>query len=49
MPDIPELSEQDQFQNRQLAAQIIKDNLSKVQSRIKAQADKHRLEREFMV
>lgn len=49
IPDCPDLSLQEQFKNRQTALQVIKDNLTKAQSRIKNQADKHRQDREFMV
>lgn len=48
-PDVPELSVQEQMHNRQLAAQVIKDNFTKAQARIKTQADKHRLDMEFSV
>lgn len=49
MPDIPDISTQEQLLNRQLANQVIKDNLSKAQARIKNQADKHRLDQHFSV
>ena len=40
---------QGKFGQMNLQTQLIKDNLSKVQSRIKHQADRHRSEREFIV
>lgn len=47
LPDCPDLSVQEQLRNRQVALQVIKDNLLKAQARIKQQADKRRSEREF--
>jgi transposase InsO family protein len=49
LPDCPDITAQEQLRNRQLALQVIKDNLLKAQARIKQQADKHRTEREFTV
>jgi ribosomal protein L21E len=49
LPDCPDITAQEQLRNRQLALQVIKDNLLKAQARIKQQADKHRKEREFTV
>jgi hypothetical protein len=49
MPDCPNLSAQDQLRNRQVALQVIRDNLAKAQSRIKQQADKNRSDREVSV
>jgi len=45
LPDCADDKAKEILQNRQLAQQVIKDNLKKAQSRIKAQADKHRSER----
>jgi hypothetical protein len=45
LPDCADDKAKEILQNRQLAQQVIKDNLNKAQSRIKAQADKHRSER----
>jgi hypothetical protein len=45
LPDCPDDNVKEMLQNRQLATQLIKDNLHKAQSRIKHQADKHRKER----
>lgn len=47
LPDCPNDSAREQLQNRQLATQLIKDNLQKAQARIKHQADKHRSKRTF--
>lgn len=49
LPDIPELSPQEQSRNRQMANQVIKESLTKAQARIKLQADKHRRDREFNI
>jgi hypothetical protein len=49
MPDCPDLNPQEQARNKQVATQVIKDNLLKAQARIKQQADRHRSEREFSV
>jgi len=49
LPDCPSDNAREILQNRQLAAQLIKDNLLKAQARIKQQADKHRTERVFTV
>lgn len=49
MPDVPDLRIQEQLKNRQVATQVIKDNLIKAQARIKHQADKRRVEREFTI
>lgn len=49
LPDCPNDTAKEILQNRQLAHQLIKDNLQKTQSRIKHQADKHRTERSFQV
>lgn len=49
IPDCPNISAQEQLRNRQVAIQVIKDNLSKAQARIKHQADKHRTDREFSI
>jgi ribosomal protein L21E len=49
LSDCPDITAQEQLRNRQLALQVIKDNLLKAQARIKQQADKHRTEREFTV
>lgn len=49
LPNCPDLSMQEQWRNRQVALQVIRDNLLKAQSRIKHQADKHRTERELSV
>lgn len=49
IPDVPDLSLQEQLANRQLATQVIKDNLNKAQARIKQQADKHRQDRQLSV
>jgi hypothetical protein len=49
MPDCPDLSAQDQLRNRQVALQVIRDNLAKAQSRIKQQADTNMIDREFSV
>lgn len=49
LPDCPDLSAQEQLRNRQLATQVIKDNLQKAQARIKHQVDKHRTDRSFSV
>ncbi|WVZ83629.1 hypothetical protein U9M48_030757 [Paspalum notatum var. saurae] len=48
-PDCPNLTVQEQLRNRQVAQQVIKDNLLKAQNRIKHQADKHRQDRQFAV
>ena len=45
LPDCPNDSAREILQNRQLATQLIRDNLLKAQSRIKHQADKKRSER----
>ncbi|KAJ1289184.1 hypothetical protein BS78_02G144900 [Paspalum vaginatum] len=47
--DCPNLIVQEQLRNRQVAQQVIKDNLQKAQTRIKHQADKHRQERQFAI
>lgn len=47
LPDCPDDNARQILQNRQLATQLIKDNLLKAQARIKHQADKHRTERSF--
>jgi hypothetical protein len=47
--DCPTDTAREMLQNRQLAAQLIKDNLLKAQARIKHQADKHRSERTLEV
>jgi hypothetical protein len=47
--DCPDLTAQEQLRNRQVALQVVKDNLTKAQARIKNQADKHRSDREFSV
>ncbi|WVZ83700.1 LOW QUALITY PROTEIN: hypothetical protein U9M48_030821 [Paspalum notatum var. saurae] len=47
--DCPNLTVQEQLRNRQVAQQVIKDNLQKAQNRIKHQADKNRQERQFAV
>jgi hypothetical protein len=47
IPDCPDLSTQEQLQNRQVAQHAIKDNLLKAQAKIKHQADMHKSEREF--
>jgi ribosomal protein L21E len=49
IPDCPDLSTQEQLQNRQVAQHAIKDNLLKAQAKIKHQADMHKSEREFQV
>ncbi|CAN6347636.1 unnamed protein product [Urochloa humidicola] len=49
IPDCPDLSTQEQLRNREVAVQVIKDNLVKAQARIKHQADKHRTDREFQI
>jgi hypothetical protein len=49
IPDCLDLSAQGQLRNRQVATQVIKDHLTKVQVRIKLQAEKHITEREFKV
>lgn len=49
LPDCPDDNARQILQNRQLATQLIKDNLLKAQARIKHQADKHRTERSFEV
>ena len=49
LPDCPNDNAKQLLQHRELATQIIKDNLSKAQSRIKQQADKHRSDREFSI
>ena len=45
LPDCADDKAREILENRQLAQQLIKDNLSKAQTRIKHQADKHRIER----
>jgi hypothetical protein len=45
LPDCHDDNTRELLQNRQLAAQMITDNLIKAQSRINYQADKHRKER----
>jgi len=45
LPDCPNDSAREILQNRQLAPQLIRDNLLKAQSRIKHQADKRRSKR----
>ena len=45
LPDCPDDNAREILQNRQLATQLIRDNLIKAQSRIKHQADKNRKER----
>ena len=47
LPDCTDDGARAILQNRQLANQMIKDNLLKAQARIKQQADKHRTERSF--
>jgi len=49
LPDCPDDNARELLQNRQLATQLIRDNLIKAQSRIKQQADKHKTERVFEV
>lgn len=49
IPDCPDVSTQEQLRNRQVATQVIRDNLLKAQARIKQQADKKRKEREFAI
>lgn len=49
LPDCPNDTARQMLQNRELATHLIKDNLTKAQSRIKHQANKHRSEREFVV
>jgi hypothetical protein len=49
IPDCPDIIAQEQLRNRQLAQQVIKDNLLKAQAGIKHQADRHRIEREFSI
>jgi len=49
LPDCPEEGARNILQTRQLANQLIKDNLLKAQARIKHQADKHRVERQLEV
>lgn len=49
IPDVPDLDVQEQLRNRRLAAEVIKENLTRAQARIKIQADKQRSEREFSV
>lgn len=49
LPDCPDLNVQEQARNRQVALQVIKDNLAKAQARIKHQADKNRSERQIEV
>jgi hypothetical protein len=49
IPDCPDVTAQEQLRNRQVAIQVIKDNLFKAQCRIKHQADKHRSDREFSI
>ena len=44
LPDCPDDDARNILQNRQLANQLIKDNLLKAQARIKHQADKNRTE-----
>ena len=45
LPDCPEDAARTILQTRQLANQLIRDNLLKAQARIKHQADKHRTEK----
>jgi len=45
LPDCPDDDARNILQNRQLANQLIKDNLLKAQTRIKHQANKNRTER----
>ena len=45
LPDCPDDDARNILQNRQLANQLIKDNLLKAQARIKHQANKNRTER----
>jgi hypothetical protein len=47
--DCLDLTAQEQRRNRQVAQQVIKENLLKAQARIKHQADKHRVDMEFSV
>jgi len=49
LPDCPDDSTREILQNRQLANQIIKDNLTKAQTSVKYQVDKRRKKREFEV
>lgn len=49
LPDCHDISTLEQLRNRQMAQQVIKDNLCKAQSRMKHQADKNRTNREFSV
>jgi len=49
LPDFLESSTRNILQNRQLANQLIRDNLLKAQGHIKHQADKHRSERQLEV
>jgi len=49
LPDCADDRARDILQNRQLAQQLIKDNLLKAQARIKHQADKNRSERILQV
>jgi hypothetical protein len=49
LPDCPDDGGRNILQNRQLANQLIKDNLVKAQARIKHQVDKHRTERQLEV
>lgn len=49
LPDQPDDTTKKLLKNRDLALQIIKDNLSKAQARIKQQPDKHKTERSIEV
>lgn len=49
LPDFPNDTAREISQNRQLANQLIRDNLLKAQARMKHQADRHRTEREIEI
>ena len=49
LPDDPSEEVRDRLQQRQLATEVIKENLLKAQDRIKKYADKNRKERQLAV